>query len=95
MGEMFDYIEECLFDDSYPYEDEIEPRFYETNEAYTERMSKTLKTYDEWQGIGYNVKKGEKHCSRNDENVPLFNGNQVKSYCEYVCYGFCSVEPWN
>ena len=34
-------------------------------------------TYNEWQKLGYVVKKGEKSKERNEENIPIFSEEQV------------------
>jgi hypothetical protein len=37
----------------------------------------TLRTYDEWQSLGFQVQRGARHVARNDNGVALFNGRQV------------------
>jgi len=37
-----------------------------------------LKTYDEWNDLGYYIKKGSKSCARNQDGKALFSSNQIE-----------------
>ena len=46
-------------------------------------MKDDLRTFREWSGWGYKIKKGAKHVARNKDGVPLFSRSQVEDVSSF------------